>query len=592
MKWVSTSALVSRTLGTWQRCWFVGCGEMGWANNGILHLRTYTSCYATVLSLALPHAHTHTRHATSALLYILSHFHTHVLLRYCMLTCTSTRRHTHTHVMLQVRYCTFSRTSTLMSCYATVLSLALPRAHTHTSCYKCATVHSLALPHSCLATLLYFLLHFHTRTHTHVMLQVRYCTFSRASTLMSFYTTVLSLAVPHAHTHTRHATCALLYIFSRFSTHVMLRYCTCSCTSTRTHTSCYKCATVHSLALNVMLCYCTFTRTHTHTRHATSALLYILSRFHTPAVPRYCTLSGAFAHMSCYATVRFVCASTIMACYFTLRSLPSTLMSCYAMYTLSCTCAHLSCYATVRSVAHRHAHTRHAISALLYILLRFHAHVMLRYCTFSCAFTLMSCYATFFAIPHTCHATLLYAFCLLHSTCSCHATLLHALFNLHTHVMLRYCTFSCTSTRIHKHTHTHHATSALPYILSRFHPHVMRLYAPCLPHSCHATFFRSLALPHTCHATLLLVLLHFQAHVMLRYCTFFCVSTHMSCYTTVRALVKTGKSRVSGTKVIDRIWFGWKVIPRCLKTKNDKVINPRLWLVELLACATWQARRL
>ena len=197
-----------------------------------------------------------------------------------------------------LRYCTFSCTST--------------RAHTHTSCYKCATVHSLALPHSCLATLLYVDLHFHTQTHTHtrhatsallyilsnfhthvllryctfsctstrahthVMLQVRYCTFSRASTLMSFYTTVLSLAVPHAHihTHTRHATCALLCILS----HLM---------------SCY--ATVRSHA-------------HTHTRHATSALLYILSRFHTPAVPRYCTLSGAFAHMSCYATVRFVCS--------------------------------------------------------------------------------------------------------------------------------------------------------------------------------------------------------------------------------------------------------------------------------------------
>ena len=291
-----------------------------------------------------------------------------------------------------------------------------------------------------------------------------------------------------------------------------------------------------------------YVHTHTHTRHATSALLYILSRFHTPAVPRYCTLSGAFAHMSCYATVRFVCASTIMACYFTLRSLPSTLMSCYAMYTLSCTCAHLSCYATVRSVAHRHAHTRHAISALLYILLRFHAHVMLRYCTFSCAFTLMSCYATFFAIPHTCHATLLYAFCLLHSTCSCHATLLHALFNLHTHVMLRYCTFSCTSTRIHKHTHTHtscykcatvhslalppsrHATvRSLPSTLMSC--YVLSFSCASTHMSCY-TLACSLALRHICHATLLLLLLHFHTHVMLRYCTFACLHFHLhtSCY--------------------------------------------------------------
>ena len=187
---------------------------------------THTSCYkcATVHSLALPHS------CLATLLYVDLHFHTQ----------------THTHVMLQVRYCTFSRTSTLMSCYATVLSLALPHAHTHTSCYKCATVHSLALPHSCLATLLYFLLHFHTRTHTHVMLQVRYCTFSRASTLMSFYTTVLSLAVPHAHTHT----------------------------------SCYMCATVHFLAL-------------LHSCHAT--LLYMLLHFHTHShvmlQVRYCAFS-------------------------------------------------------------------------------------------------------------------------------------------------------------------------------------------------------------------------------------------------------------------------------------------------------------
>ena len=132
----------------------------------------------------------------------------------------------------------------------------------------------------------------------------------RASTLMSYCATVRSLALPHA--HIRHAS------------------------------SCYKCTPVHSLALPHS-CHATLlyvhTHTHTCTRHATSALLYILSRFHTHVMLCYCTLSGASAHMSCYATVRFVCASTLMACYFTVRSLPSTLMSCYAMYTLSCTCA-------------------------------------------------------------------------------------------------------------------------------------------------------------------------------------------------------------------------------------------------------------
>ena len=199
MKWVSTSAFgvtYSRYLAT-----VLVCGVR------------WDSRWGGLITVSCTCAHL--RHAT--LLYFLLHFHTR----------------THTHVMLQVRYCTFSRTSTLMSCYATVCWLALPHAHTHTSCYKCATVHSLALPHSCLATLLYFLLHFHMRTHTHITLQVRYCTFYRASTLMSCYATVLSLAAPHGHTRT-HVMLQVRYCtFSRTST--LMSYWTFSCSSTRTH---------------------------------------------------------------------------------------------------------------------------------------------------------------------------------------------------------------------------------------------------------------------------------------------------------------------------------------------------------------------
>ena len=63
-----------------------------------------------------------------------------------------------------------------------------------------------------------------------------------------------------------------------------------------------------------------------------------------------------------------------------------------------------------------------------------------------------------------------------------HATLLHVLLDFHAYVILRYCTFSWTS------THT----------------------------SCYATV-RSLGLTHIRHATPLCVLLDFHTYVMLRY---------------------------------------------------------------------------
>ena len=81
-----------------------------------------------------------------------------------------------------------------------------------------------------------------------------------------------------------------------------------------------------------------------------------------------------------------------------------------------------------------------------------------------------------------------------------HATLLYVLMHLHTYVMLRCGTFSCTC------THT----------------------------SCYAAV-RSHALAHTRHATLLYVLMHLHTYVMLRCCTFLCTCTHTSCYAAVRS---------------------------------------------------------
>ena len=66
---------------------------------------------------------------------------------------------------------------------------------------------------------------------------------------------------------------------------------------------------------------------------------------------------------------------------------------------------HASCYATVRGLGL--PHIRHA--TLLYVVLDFHAYVMLRYCTLSWTSTRTSCYAPgrCLGLPHVRHATLL-----------------------------------------------------------------------------------------------------------------------------------------------------------------------------------------
>ena len=143
--------------------------------------------------------------------------------------------------------------------------------------------------------------------------------------------------------------------------------------------------------------------------------------------------------------------------------------------------------------------------------MRLHTYVMLRCCTFSCTCTHTSCYAAVrsHALAHIRHATLLYV--LMHS---------------HTYVMLRSCTFSCTCTH----------TSC--YAAVRSH---------CTHMSCY-TAVRSHALAHIRHATLLYVLMHLHTYIMLRCCTFSlhtyvmlhcctfsCTCTHTSCYAAVRS---------------------------------------------------------
>ena len=506
--------------------------------------------HATLLYFLLHfHTRTHTRHATSALLYILSHFHTHVLLRYCMLTCTSTRRHTHTHVMLQVRYCTFSRTSTLMSCYATVLSLALPHAHTHTRHATSALLYIFSRFHT------HVFLHYctfscrSTRTHTHVMLHVRYCTFSRASPLISCYATVHALALQHA--LTRHATSALLYMLSRFHTHVILRYCAFSCTSTRTHTSRYKCATVHSLAFNVMLCYCTFTRTHTHTscyKCATvhslalpyscrATLLYVVWRLCTHVMLRYCAFClRLHTHgMLLHSTLLAFHTHVMLRYVYALLHLRTFVMLRYCTFCRTSTRAHTSCY-KCRTV-HSLARPRSCHATLLYVLLRFHTHVMLRY--FFCHSTHMSCYATVRILPSTFHVLMsCYASARsLQPPHSCHATLLYILVHFHTHTHTHTSCYKCATVHSLALPPSRHATvRSLPSTLMSC--YVLSFSCASTHMSCY-TLACSLALRHVCHATLLLLLLHFHTHVMLRYCAFACLHFHLhtSCYySTVRSL--------------------------------------------------------
>ena len=173
---------------------------------------------------------------------------------------------------------------------------------------------------------------------------------------------------------------------------------------------------------------------------------------------------------------------------------------------------HASCYAAARSLAlplMRHA-------TLLCVLLCFQTYVvlrcfsslapricMLRYCTFSCTST--------------------------HTLLRCCAFSLH----FHTYVMLRYCTFSCTSTR----ASCYAAVRSLCISTRTSCYAAVRSLCTSTHTSCYAAV-RSLC-PSTrtsCHA-LLYVLLHIHTYVMLhccafslalRCCKFSCTSTHTS----------------------------------------------------------------
>ena len=88
--------------------------------------------------------------------------------------------------------------------------------------------------------------------------------------------------------------------------------------------------------------------------------------------------------------------------------------------------AHTSCHAAVRSLAL--PHTRH--DTLLYVLSHFHTDVMLRSCTFSCTSTQTSRYAHVrsLALPHRRHATVR-SRALPHT----HVPILSVLLHFHTH---------------------------------------------------------------------------------------------------------------------------------------------------------------
>ena len=128
-----------------------------------------------------------------------------------------------------------------------------------------------------------------------------------------------------------------------------------------------------------------------------------------------------------------------------------------------------------------------------------HTYVMLRCCTFSCTCTHTSCYAAVrsHALAHIRHATLLYV-----------------LMHLHTYVMLGCCTFSCTCI----HTSCYAAVRSLMHL----HTYVMlrccTFSCTCAHTSCYAAV-RSHALAYIRHATLLYVLMHLHTYVMLRCCT-------------------------------------------------------------------------
>ena len=176
--------------------------------------------------------------------------------------------------------------------------------------------------------------------------------------------------------------------------------------------------------------------THTYTCRAT--LLDVLLHFHTRAHTHTCAMlrywmfscTCTHTHTSCYTTGHFLFAFFALAhrrhatLLDILLHLHTDVMLRY--WTFSCTCTQTSCYATGCSLALPHAHTRHAMllgiffaffalahrrhATLLDILLHLHTDVMLRYWTFSCTCTQTSCYATgcSLALPHThtsCYAT-------------------------------------------------------------------------------------------------------------------------------------------------------------------------------------------
>ena len=152
------------------------------------------------------------------------------------------------------------------------------------------------------------------------------------------------------------------------------------------------------------------------------------------------TFSCTSTHTSCYAAARYLALPHIR--HATLLNVLLHFHICVMLrsWTFSCISKHTPCYAG-RSLAL--PHMRHA--TLLDVLLHFQTYVMLRCWTFSCTSTYASCYAgRSLALPHISHATLLDV--LLHFRHIRHAMLLDVLLHLHTYVMLRCWTFSCTST--------------------------------------------------------------------------------------------------------------------------------------------------
>ena len=130
-----------------------------------------------------------------------------------------------------------------------------------------------------------------------------------------------------------------------------------------------------------------------------------------------------------------------------------------------------------------------------------------------------SCHAAVrsLALPHTRHDTLLYV-----------------LSHFHTDVMLRSCTFSCTSTQTSRYAHVR---------------------SLALPHRRHATV-RSRALPHT-HVPILSVLLHFHTH-------FFTGDLHAQ-RTQIDELSEAWQNGERRQDATARVWF----VKTCGKMQNS-----------------------